>query len=134
MTTVFFVNYARVDPRYEDSAIFIGVFSTRELAEKAVASRRSVYGFKDYPEGFIIEEIEVDVEFWNEGYFVEPFDAGPGEASNPPPWAKELLPGPSENAAAYAERLCNRFYGRRKYRTGPDSELFEIRKYGDIAD
>lgn len=40
----------------------IGFFSSKEKARKTVEQLKSVSGFKDYPEGFIIEERSIDFD------------------------------------------------------------------------
>lgn len=47
---------------------FIGVFSSRKTAEDAVAKLICVSGFKDTPDGFVIEEYELDKSHWLDGF------------------------------------------------------------------
>ncbi len=60
---------------------FIGVYSSTEKAERAVAELRTQPGFRDFPdivteemidadktEGFYISEVEVDETNWKEGF------------------------------------------------------------------
>lgn len=45
-----------------------GVFSTRELAEAAAARLRTQPGFRDSPDAFAIEEVELDHVRWPDGF------------------------------------------------------------------
>ena len=51
-----------------DDEKLIGVFSNRGTAEAAVATYLEKPGFKDVPEGFVIDEYEVDRPSWEEGF------------------------------------------------------------------
>ncbi|MFT9077050.1 hypothetical protein [Ethanoligenens sp.] len=42
------------------SGSLIGFYSSRKKAEETIKKYKSIEGFKDYPNGFIIEEYEVD--------------------------------------------------------------------------
>lgn len=53
---------------HEDDGKLIGVFSNREIAERAVAAFLEKPGFKDFPEGFTIDEYQVDKPYWEEGF------------------------------------------------------------------
>ncbi len=47
---------------------FIGVYSSREKAQAAVARLARVSGFSDAPDDFHIDEYRVDQDQWVEGY------------------------------------------------------------------
>jgi hypothetical protein len=47
---------------------FIGVYSSRENAEAAIARLSRAPGFLDAPDGFYIDEYHVDQDQWVEGY------------------------------------------------------------------
>ncbi|REJ74903.1 MAG: hypothetical protein DWQ36_13915 [Acidobacteria bacterium] len=51
-----------------DEAKCLGVFSTREAAEHSIARLSSQPGFRDHPEGFVIDPYEVDLERWQDGF------------------------------------------------------------------
>ncbi len=55
------------DDGHEDLK-FIGVYSTRPKAEDAVNRLKSQEGFRDLPEGFEVDEYELDEDHWTEGY------------------------------------------------------------------
>lgn len=40
----------------------IGYYSTRENAEKTIEKCKTIEGFRDYPDDFVIEEYEVDFD------------------------------------------------------------------------
>lgn len=65
---VFVLQHVHVINDGEEDVQLIGVYSTRELAEQAVARLRSQPGFCDTPEGFSIDEYPVDQDHWTEGY------------------------------------------------------------------
>ncbi|HVJ70715.1 MAG TPA: hypothetical protein VM531_04260 [Sphingomicrobium sp.] len=46
----------------------VGVYSSRELAEAAVERTRLLPGFADEPDGFTIEQYEVDRDHWPRGF------------------------------------------------------------------
>lgn len=47
---------------------FIGVYSSREGAERAVERLRRAPGFVDWPEGFTIDAYRLDEDHWTEGF------------------------------------------------------------------
>jgi hypothetical protein len=52
-----------------DETKLLGVFSTRDRAEGAVAARRSKPGFVDFPDGFDVSEVAVDLDQeWMDGF------------------------------------------------------------------
>ena len=59
MNTVFKLDhYSRKDDK--NSAKLIGFYDSKEEAEKAIQRALKLPGFCDCPDGFIIQEIEVD--------------------------------------------------------------------------
>jgi hypothetical protein len=46
----------------------IGIYSARALAEAAERRSRLLPGFAEEPEGFTIEQYEVDVDHWPRGF------------------------------------------------------------------
>lgn len=53
-----------------DVSLDIGIYSTRDIAEEAVNRLRKQRGFADYPDGFFIDAMELDVTAWDGGYFI----------------------------------------------------------------
>ena len=52
-------------------------------------------------------------------------------AKDVPSWAKGNRPYKSESGRDFAKRLCDEKYGPGNYKTGPNSEYSEIKKWGD---
>lgn len=46
----------------------IGIYSSRELAEAAEVRSRFLPGFADEPDGFTVEQYEVDQDHWPRGF------------------------------------------------------------------
>ena len=46
----------------------VGIYSTRALAEAAEERTRLLPGFADEPDGFTIEQYEVDRDHWPRGF------------------------------------------------------------------
>jgi len=46
----------------------VGLYSSRALAEAAEERTRLLPGFADEPDGFTIEQYEVDVDHWPRGF------------------------------------------------------------------
>jgi hypothetical protein len=52
----------------EEDVKFIGVYSSRENAQAAIARLSQAPGFSEAPSGFHIDEYQVDRDHWVEGY------------------------------------------------------------------
>ena len=46
----------------------VGIYSSRALAEEAESRSRALPGFCEEPDGFIIEQYEVDRDHWSRGF------------------------------------------------------------------
>ena len=46
----------------------VGIYSSRALAEEAEARSRRLPGFIDEPDGFTIEQYDVDKDHWSRGF------------------------------------------------------------------
>lgn len=46
----------------------VGIYSSRTLAEVATERTRQLPGFADEPDGFAIEQYEVDKDHWPRGF------------------------------------------------------------------
>ena len=79
--TVFVLQHLRSDEDSEDLKL-IGVYSSRVAAEAAVERKRKVPGFSSFPRivnastdeqesGFYIDEMEIDRDYWSEGFVYE---------------------------------------------------------------
>uniref|UniRef100_UPI004055F5D6 DUF7336 domain-containing protein n=1 Tax=Chitiniphilus eburneus TaxID=2571148 RepID=UPI004055F5D6 len=47
---------------------FLGVFDSAESAEKAIEFLSGLPGFRDYPDGFLIEKYAMNDVHWTEGF------------------------------------------------------------------
>ena len=81
MQTVFVLQHLHVHSDNEEDNKFIGVYSSRESALRAVDRLRLEPGFLDFPalvadlgngpcegSGFYLDEYELDADNWAEGY------------------------------------------------------------------
>jgi len=55
-------------PPETGKAKVIGVYSSVELAQEAIERTRVLPGFADEPDGFTIEPIEIDKDYWARGF------------------------------------------------------------------
>jgi homoserine kinase type II len=65
--TVYLVQHVR-DAETDVGLKIIGVYSSRELATAAIAQLRNQEGFKQWPDGFSIDDYELDKTFWSDGF------------------------------------------------------------------
>jgi len=65
--TVFVLQHEYEDKTHDDVK-FIGVFSSREKAEQAVCLLRKEKGFRDWQDGFCIDEYIIDKIHWLDGF------------------------------------------------------------------
>ena len=70
MKTVFVLQHEREQdgPNDHDDVKFIGVFSTRRKAERAIIQLVRKPGFMRYPSGFTIDECLIDKVNWTSGF------------------------------------------------------------------
>ena len=55
----------------ENQPKLLGVFASRESAEKAVCGFLRLRGFEKHPDGFSIDKYEVDKVYWETGFIVD---------------------------------------------------------------
>ncbi len=67
--TVFMLHHVHEFENGHEDVKLIGVFSTREKAESALAKVKDMPGFKELPQGFSLDEHTLDQLGWVEGYF-----------------------------------------------------------------
>lgn len=65
--SVFIVWHVHTLGNDEDEKL-IGVYATKEDAEAAIARLAVKPGFSSVPEGFQVDEYEIGVDNWTEGY------------------------------------------------------------------
>lgn len=68
MDTIFVVQHMRSDEGGEEDVKLIGVYSSRENAESVVSRYKKLKGFRAYPDGFSIDEYQLDKDYWKEGF------------------------------------------------------------------
>jgi hypothetical protein len=83
---VFLVQHVHVLEDREEDVKTIGIYSTREAAERAVERLKLQPGFRDTPEGFTIDMYRLDQDHWEEGYVTLGDSSGSGtEGLSGPP-------------------------------------------------
>jgi hypothetical protein len=65
---VFLVQHVHVLDDGEEDVKTIGIYSTREAAERAVERLKAQPGFREAPEGFTTDLFWVDQDHWEQGY------------------------------------------------------------------
>ena len=65
---VFLLFHTHELPGGEDDDKLIGVYSSAEMAEGAKRRALMLPGFKDAPDGFVIDRYALDEDHWQEGY------------------------------------------------------------------
>ena len=68
MTSVYVLQHVREDRDGHEDVKFIGVYSSREMAESAISRLSRAPGFSETPDGFSIDEYRVDRDSWEEGF------------------------------------------------------------------
>ena len=66
--TVFVLQHVAREDEDDEDVKFIGVYSSRSSAEAAVTRIVVQPGFADFPDGFHIDEYEIDRDHWVEGF------------------------------------------------------------------
>ena len=67
MDQVYLLHHIRTIEDHEDVKL-LGVFSSRELAERAKERALNLQGFKDSPDGFSVDKYIIDRMGWTAGY------------------------------------------------------------------
>lgn len=67
MVSVFLLQHNYEVENLEETKI-IGIYSTREKAEVIIRKYQGLPGFKLYPDGFYIDEYNIDEDNWTEGF------------------------------------------------------------------
>ena len=68
MTSVHLLMHVRSDDEDGESAKMIGVYSTQEAANAAIERLKMQPGFTEHPNGFHIDQYELDQDNWSEGF------------------------------------------------------------------
>ena len=68
MASVFVLQHVHSREEGVEDVKLLGVYSSRDKAEAAMARLRRLPGFADAPDGFHVDEYRVDQDHWAEGY------------------------------------------------------------------
>ena len=68
MARVYLLQHVHLSDDGAEDVKFIGVYSSRESAQTAIARLRQAPGFCEAPAGFHIDEYQVDKDQWVKGY------------------------------------------------------------------
>jgi hypothetical protein len=68
MMTVYVLQHVHSLEHGEEDFKFIGVYSSRDNAQEAVRRLSQSPGFSESPDGFCIDEYQLDKDQWIEGY------------------------------------------------------------------
>ena len=68
MTSVYLLQHARPSPNGHEEVKLIGIYSSRQRAEAAIERLRSQPGFAGIPDGFTLDEYDLDRDHWAEGF------------------------------------------------------------------
>jgi len=66
--SVFVLQHVAREGQDDEDVKFVGVYSSRTAAESAVSRLLVRPGFSGFPDGFRIEEYELDEDHWTEGF------------------------------------------------------------------
>jgi hypothetical protein len=66
--SVYVVQHVHASEGNTEDTKFIGVYSSRDKAHAAVERLSRTPGFSDAPDGFCIDEYQLDKDQWAEGY------------------------------------------------------------------
>lgn len=58
----------------EEETKLIGVYSSKDKAEKTIEKLSKQPGFKDFPNYFYIDEYGIDQDHWEEGFVIEKYE------------------------------------------------------------
>lgn len=65
---VYVVQHVAREDTLDEDVKFIGVYSSREKAERVVEKFKVKQGFSDFPDGFCIDAYRIDQDHWAEGF------------------------------------------------------------------
>lgn len=73
-TTVFVLQHTAREGQDDEDVKFIGVYSMRSSADAAIARSVVQPGFRDFPNGFCVDEYAIDKDHWREGFAPDSHD------------------------------------------------------------
>lgn len=68
MKSVFILWHTREIPEQEEDSKLIGVYESREEAERAKERGSKQPGFAEHPKGFLVDEHQIGKDHWTEGF------------------------------------------------------------------
>ncbi len=71
MKTIYLLQHTRVGCGMFEDVKVIGVFSSLQACEEVIEKLRLQPGFRDHPNGFSIDKLELDSFSWKEGFGTE---------------------------------------------------------------
>lgn len=99
MTIVYDLWFIREYEHREDTELRIGIYATHDDADTAVEALKGKPGFRDFPAGFDIREVELGQTGWQYGFITKfgypPKDAD-GEAFDLPAFIDEYTRGAND--------------------------------------
>jgi hypothetical protein len=81
MMTVHVLWHRCTDDDGRDHELMLGIYSTQQKAEQALDLLRNKQGFRDYPDGFEIQDATIDRTYMTEGFVFTWGDEEPAEDS-----------------------------------------------------
>ena len=68
MNSVYLVQHVHTIDEDEENVKTIGIYSTRQIAQEAIARISLQEGFRDALDGFHVDKYKLDEDNWSEGY------------------------------------------------------------------
>lgn len=102
-----FLLWHSVNPDDDDNTKLLGGYSSRPLAADRIERSRSLPGFAGYPDGFMIDEYQVDKDQWTGGFVEIDPDAW---IPNQDPTSAEWRPSRKEATGSEGNRGCSQYY------------------------
>ena len=68
--------HGKDDDEREENTKLIGVYSSESEAQAAIARKLQYPGFREEPDGFEVEEVELNRDQWSEGYITWDYTQG----------------------------------------------------------
>jgi hypothetical protein len=84
MITVHVLWHRCTDEEGRDHELMLGIYSTQEKAEQVLALLRDKPGFRDYPDGFEIQDATIDRTYMTKGFVFAWGDEEPAEDNESP--------------------------------------------------
>ena len=71
MRSVFLLEHVAREGADDECVKTLGIYSSKDKATEAVEQYKLIAGFKDFPNGFYIDEYFLDEGQWEDGFFTE---------------------------------------------------------------